>query len=232
MSTPVKTRLSAMMCACAQLKRTISLTTAVARKKKADVAGKLGPALVGVVEGLAEHEAEEVVPGLEAHPQHQRDKRIEQRDLDLHPHGVAGDQRERAEGYAHGAGDEWHHRRATEYQEAGDERQQRATDQCPGSGGDSIDAVHQEHRDQRPDLSQDVDGLLGIERIMPLPPGHCLHCHALSSRRSLVGEPPLPFPAPFLTQRDGARKLASIEGRQILDAFADSYSMHREAELC
>ena len=37
-------------------------------------------------------------------------------------------------------------------------------DQRPRAGGNAVDAVHEEHRDQRPELAQDVDGLLGIER--------------------------------------------------------------------
>src|SRR5262249_49688381 len=106
------------------------------------------------------------------------------------------------------------------------------TDQRPCPCGDPIDAVDQEHRDQRPDLSQDVDGLLGIERIMPLLPGDCLDCHASSDQAALFATATPPFPLPFLTQRDSARKLSRIEGGQVFNTLPHAYSMHRQAELC
>src|SRR5262249_26242399 len=109
---------------------------------------------------------------------------------------------------------------------------QRAADQSPSASGDPIDAVDQEHRDQRPDLSQDVDGLLGIERIMPFPPGECLDCHASSDQAALFAMATPPFPWSFLTQCDCARKLPGVEGGQVLDTLTNAYSMHGEAELC
>ena len=42
----------------------------------------------------------------------------------------------------------------------------------PRPGGNAVNAVDQEHRDQRPDFAEDVDGLVGIERIMTSDPLH------------------------------------------------------------
>ena len=118
-----------------------------AEEEQRHVARQLVPALLGVVERLAENETEEIVAGSQAEPEHRRDQRIEERHLDLHPHGVAGDQRERAERDADGAGNERHDGRAAQHPQADHQRNDRRGDQRPGACGNAIDAVDEEHRD-------------------------------------------------------------------------------------
>ena len=67
----------------------------------------------------------------------------------------------------------------------------RGEDQRPRAGGNTIDAVHEEHRDQRTDLAEDVDGLRGIERKMPPPPVYGFNCHVPA-----IWAIPLQNPAP------------------------------------
>ena len=118
-------------------------------------------------------------PFVQAPPQQEGDQGVEDGHLDLYPHCVAGDEGQRAKRDAYCRSDEGHDRRPAEHPECADEREERADDQGPRPSGDAVQAVHNEHREERADLSDDIRCLFGIERKMPTPT-HRLDCHALS----------------------------------------------------
>src|SRR5262249_21364985 len=126
-----------------------------AEEEQRDVAGELEPTFLGVMEGLAEHETEEDVPRMQPAPEHSCDQSVEKRDLDLNPHGIAGDQGQSAEHDADAAREERHDRRPAQHPQAYGQGYDGGGNQRPCAGGDAMDAVDEEHRPQRTDLAEE-----------------------------------------------------------------------------
>src|SRR5690606_13495651 len=138
------------------------------------------PALLRVVKGALKDVLEEVLPDPQAAEQEHRKQQVEDCDLDLNPHGVAGQQGQAAERDRYATRDDGKNRKPPENKPHGDNRKTSGDEQSPGTGFDPIHRVDDEHGDQRPEFAGNIDSLLGVERVDTPQPAHRL-AHYTSS---------------------------------------------------
>ena len=135
------------------------------KKEKREAPGELVPAFVGVMKGLLEDVLEEVFLQPQTRDQEDAEQRVEDRHLDLHPHRIIGDQRQGAKNDSDRRSDQRKYRRPVKHVEHHGDRDDRGDDQRPRPIIDAPKSIDDEHRDERAEFAENVDRLLGIERI-------------------------------------------------------------------
>src|SRR5690606_40505425 len=124
------------------------------------------PPLLRVVKRALENVLKEILSQPETGEQEHSEQDIEDRHLDLHPHRIAGDEREKSERDGDAARDNGKHRKPPQHQPHGHNGDAGGDNQSPSAGGDAVHRVDDEHGHQGAELTQNIDCLFGVERIL------------------------------------------------------------------
>jgi len=169
------------------------------------------PTLLRVVKRFAEDVLKKVSVKPESDKQERRKHGIEDRHFDLNPHGITGDNRQSAENDRDCRGDQREDRWAAEHVEHDSYGKDGGEDKRPRASVDVVDSVDDEHRRQRTELAEDVDGLLSIEREEAPLAGHGLWCFRLWRADHAVSRP-----------GNSVSEFSGLKWLQIINTFADA----------